>query len=141
MFLNAGFILNAAMPTLDNTFTFVAHATSIKNNAGTPAPPFVLPGTGVHMAGGQSMPPFGPPGTAHRNTLSVSFHGATIEDNGGGYDINAYGGHSFYPSLTPVGTFNTAKLYLHGVSKKASVRAINSVPAEPAGTNTVAVYR
>jgi hypothetical protein len=95
----------------------------------------------VYAAGGEAFPPFAPPGTAHQNKLEIRFHGCAIEGNAGNYQVNAFGGHSFHPSLTPVGTYNATKVYLHGLSSNATVNAMNSFPAEPAGTNTVSVYR
>jgi hypothetical protein len=141
MNLNGGFILSAASPAHHNTLRFEGYATSIKNNTGTPAPPFAFPATGVHAAGGQAMPPFDVPGTAHYNELEISFNGCVIEGNAGRSQINAYGAHSFYPSLTPAGTNNKTSIYLSGLSTSATVNSINSFPSEPAGTNTVNVYR
>jgi hypothetical protein len=139
--LNGGFILIAPFPTQNNKVNFEAFATSIRNNAGIPAPPFAFPAVGVHAAAGQSMPPFDVPGTAHNNRLDIRFQGCNIAGNGGDYQINAYGGHSFYPSLTPAGTNNKTNLYLFGLSKNVSVNAINSMPAEAAGTNTVMIEK
>ena len=141
MNLNGGFILSAASPALHNTLHFEGYATTVKNNTGTPAPPFSFPATGVHAAGGQAMPPFDVPGTAHFNELEVSLNGCVIEDNGGSYQINAYGAHSFHPSLIPAGTNNKTSVYLRGLSSNASINSINSFPSEPAGTNTINVYR
>jgi hypothetical protein len=139
--LNGGFITSASSPALDNTLSFESFATSIKNNSGTPAPPFAFPAAGVHAAAGQSMPPFDPPGTSHNNSLKASFSGSQIENNAGNFEINAYGGHSGHPSSIPVGSYNTAEIYLNGLSKKATVNAINSFPTELQGTNTVMVYK
>jgi hypothetical protein len=141
MNLNGGFILSATNSAHHNTLRFEGYATSIRNNTGTPAPPFAFPATGVHAAGGQSMPPFDVPGTAHYNELELSFNGCIIEDNAGSSQINAYGAHSFHSSLTPAGTNNATKIFLHGLSKQTTVSAVPSFPVEAAGTNTIAVYR
>ncbi len=141
MVLNGGFILSGTVPSTNNKIQFEGYATSIKNNAGSPAPPFSFPAGGMHAAGGQSMPPFDPPGTAHNNQLDVRLFGCDLTDNSGNFQINAYGAHSFYPMLIPAGTGNTTRFYLHGLSAHATVNAMNSYPAEPAGTNSVTVFQ
>lgn len=141
LMFNGGFIENANNRALGNSLKFEAYATAVRNNAGIPTPPFSFPAGGLFVAAGQAMPPFAPAGSAHNNQVDISFHGCTIEDNIGNFQINVYGGHSFHPSLTPVGTYNAAKLYLHGSSKNATVNAVNSFPVETAGTNTVNVYK
>jgi len=141
MVLNGGFILSAAIPTMHNSLNFEGFATTIKNNNGLPAPPFLFPATGVHAAAGQSMPPFDIPGSAQNNQLSATFHGCDIEGNTGNGQINVYGAHSFYPMPTPAGSNNTARIFLYGLSANASVYAVNSFPDEPEGTNTATVYR
>ena len=141
LMFNGGFIENANNAALDNSLTFEAYGTTVKNNAGNPAPPFAFPAGGVHAAGGQAMQPFALPGTAHNNKLEISLHGCRIEDNSGHYQVNVYGGHSFHPVVTPVGTYNSTALHLYGLSKNANVQAIASLPSEAAGTNTVQVFR
>jgi hypothetical protein len=141
MVLNGGFILLSSAPSLHNKLHFEGYATTIRNNIGTPAPPFAFPPTGIHAAGGQSMPPFDIPGTAHFNELEVYLNGCQIEDNGGTAQINAYGAHSFYPTSTPAGSNNKTSIYLRGISANANINSMNSFPSEPAGTNSVNVYR
>lgn len=138
---NGGFIESADNPTLNNKVKYDAFATAIRNNAGVPAPPFVLPAGGVFGAGGEAFPPFGLPGTAHHNKLEISFHGCRIEDNIGTAQIMAFGGHSFHPLSTPVGTYNATEVYLDGLSKDVTVNPMPSFPIEAAGTNTVTVYK
>jgi hypothetical protein len=138
---NGGFCESAANPDVNNTLTFEAFATKIKNNTGNPAPPFLFPACGVYAAGAEAFPPFGPAGTGHHNKLDIKFNGCRIEDNAGSYQIIGFGGHSFHPSSTPVGTFNATRIYLQGLSNNATVSATPSFPAEPAGTNTIDVYR
>lgn len=81
---------------------------------------------------------FGLPGTVNNNKLDVSFYGCVIEGNA---QILAYGAHSTYPLPTPAGITNATNIYLHGISANATISATASFPAEPAGTNTVNVYR
>ena len=139
-------ILNAASPSMDNTFIYKSHGMSLKSNNGIPAPPFSFPSGGVFAPSGLAMTQFGPPGTAHNNKLEISFHGSAIEDNIGGAQISAYGAYSYY-SLPPlnnntlVGTGNKTTVYLYGQNSNTTVNAINSIPTEAAGTNSVNVYR
>jgi len=81
------------------------------------------------------------PGTVNNNKLDISFYGCAIEGNAGNAQILAYGAHSAYPLPTPAGTYNETNIYLHGISANAAIGAMASLPAESAGTNTVAVYR
>jgi len=137
--LRAGF--NESTSSIGNTLKFHAYATTVKNNTGSPAPPFSNPACGIFAAGGGSMLLFGLPGTVNNNKLDISFYGCAIEGNAGVAQILAYGAHSTYPLPTPAGTANTTNIYLHGISANATVSALASLPAEPAATNTVNVYR
>lgn len=137
---NGGFLTNNGTAS-NNLVEIDVYSTTIKNNIGIPSPPNLYTACGVWVAGAESFPPFGLPGGAHNNKLNISFHGCIIEHNGGPSAIIAYGGHSFHPFSTPVGTYNTANIYLHGVSANATVSATPSDPVEPAGTNTINVYK
>ena len=137
--IRAGF--NESTSSISNSLKFDAYATSVKNNTGSPAPPFSNPACGVFAAGGGSMLLFGLPGTVNDNKLNVSFYGCVIEGNAGNAQILAYGAHSTYPLPAPAGTGNATNIYLHGISANATISATASFPAEPAGTNTVNVYR
>jgi hypothetical protein len=137
--MRAGF--NESTASISNSLKFNAYATSVKNNTGSPAPPFSNPACGVFAAGGGSMLLFGLPGTVNDNKLDVSFYGCVIEGNAGNAQILAYGAHSTYPLPAPAGTGNATNIYLHGISANATISATASFPAEPAGTNTVNVYR
>ena len=139
MAMRAGF--NESTPSINNSLKFHAYATTVKNNIGSPVPPFSNPACGVFAAGGGSMLLFGLPGTVNNNKLDVSFYGCVIEGNAGVDQVLAYGAHSTYPLPTPAGTANTTNIYLRGISANATVSAVASLPAEPAGTNTVNVYR
>jgi hypothetical protein len=137
--MRAGF--NESVPSISNSLKFDAYATTVKNNTGNPAPPFSNPTCGVFAAGGGSMLLFGLPGTVNNNRLDISFYGCTIEGNAGTAQILAYGAHSTYPLPTPAGIYNETNIYLHGISANATISAIASLPVEPAGTNTINVYR
>ena len=123
-----------------NEIQFEADGTTIRSNPGVPAPfETFIPG-GVFAVAGKVAAP-GVPGLVNNNTLKIIFRGCPIDGNIGDHQINAYGAYSLIPSLIPAGSSNTNEIYLHGVSKQATVNAINSFPIEPAGTNTVNVYR
>lgn len=139
-------ILNANNPALQNSLLYKAYASSIKNNNGSPAPPFSFPAGGIFAPSGLAMTQFGPPGTAHGNQLNIHFFGSDINENTGASQINAYGAYSFY-SFAPfnnqaiVGTENKTNVFLFVRSTDATVNTVNSVPFEPAGTNTAAFYK
>jgi hypothetical protein len=80
------------------------------------------------------------PGAVNNNELKIIFKGCPIDGNIGTTQITAYGARSLNP-LGPAGSDNTNEIHLHGVSKQATDTAIDSFPAEPAGTNTVNVFR
>lgn len=127
--------------SLNNSVLFKAYGDIIRNNnLNSPLPSsFTIPG-GVVVIGGSDLAST-LPGTCNNNSVEAHFHDCVIEGNNGNFQVYAFGGRRLNPSLTPVGTYNTAKVYLYGISDIASVHAENSVPAEPAGTNTAIVYR
>lgn len=141
LMFNGGFCESAANPTVGNSLKFKAYASAIRENTGNPSAPFLFPATGVWLAAGEAFPPFALPGTAQNNELEASFTACIIKDNYGNSQINAFGGHSFHPSSTPVGTNNSTKIYLRGINRGVTISETNSFPVEPAGTNTVTVYR
>ena len=75
---------------------------------------------------------------ASDNTAQLELHSVKITDNGGP-DVAAWGAIS--STLVPAGTGNRAAVVLQGSSKKATVAPTNSSPAEPGGTNQVAITR
>ena len=87
---------------------------------------------GIDVAGGWGI------NGASNNSLTIKFSGCDISNNNG-TDIYAYGG--FSPAGVIAGTNNRLDLYLYGLSANAIVDAHASIPAEPAGTNVVNVYR
>ena len=87
---------------------------------------------GIDVAGGWGI------NGASNNSLTIKFSGCDISNNNG-TDIYAYG--AFSPAAVIAGTNNRLDLYLYGLSANAIVDAHASIPAEPAGTNVVNVYR
>ena len=134
VFLGAG--LSQLLSTTganNNSLSFEAHATTIKNNLGE-LPPENEPNCGIYAVGGLSITG----GSTSNNTLSVKLWSCPFSNNNGA-DIIAFGALS--NSAIPAGTDNTAEIFLEGVSKKASVTATASMPVEPAGTNVVNIIR
>ena len=115
----------------NNTTTVKMYGTTIQDNGQSQFPPnngaFF---TGISAAAGWN--------TASNNILTVSLWGCNISNNGG-TDIHANGAYSTTGSVE--GTNNLLEIYLYGLSTNAIVDADASIPAEPAGTNVVNVYR
>lgn len=76
---------------------------------------------------------------ASNNTMKLRFFGCDISNNNG-TDIYAYGAWC-PPACVLAGMNNLLEIWLYGNSASATVDAIASSPAEPAGTNVVNVYR
>jgi hypothetical protein len=114
-----------------NTTTVKMYGTTIQDNGQSQFPPnngaFL---TGISAAAGWN--------TASNNNLTVSLWGCNISNNNG-TDIHANG--AFSTTGFVAGTNNLLEIYLYGISANAIVDAAASIPAEPAGTNVVNVYR
>ena len=129
--------LNQGLTTTGNgnLLHFEAHGTSIQNNQGTLPPDVTEPSRGgIYAVGGFSTNG----GVASDNRLEINLWGCLMSGNYGP-DIKAYGALS--NSATIAGTNNVVNIHLHGVSTNATVNATSSLPGEPAGTNTVNIFR
>jgi len=137
--LRGGVSSGAGGTAYQNSTLFEANGTIIRNNQGDPLPSDInFPGGVYAVAGFVSAT--GVPGAVNNNELKIIFKGCPIDGNIGTNQINAYGAYSLNPS-GPAGSHNTNEIHLHGVSKQATDSAINSVPDETPGTNTVNVFR
>ena len=137
IFLNAGLNQGTTTTANENFLQFEAQGTSIQNNIGVPPPYLFNPVTcGIYACGGLSLK--GGAADASDNRLEISLWGCPISGNQG-RDINAYG--AFSNSAILAGTNNVVNIHLYGVSANATVNATSSVPGEPAGTNTVNIFR
>jgi hypothetical protein len=76
---------------------------------------------------------------ASNNLLRMEFYGCDISNNNG-LDINAVAAWAAASTLL-AGTNNLLEIYLHGPNPGPTVNAVASIPAEPAGTNVINVYR
>jgi len=98
-----------------------------------------FPGAMTLTAGYNSVNNIGGFDRSSNNTMLVECTGCTISNNGP-IDIYAYAAWC-QPACVLAGSNNLAELYLRGVSANAIIESSASVPAEPAGTNVVNVYR
>jgi hypothetical protein len=98
-----------------------------------------FPGAMTLTAGYSNVNNIGGYNRALNNTMLVECTGCTIANNGP-TDIYAYASWCL-PACVLAGSNNLAELYLRGVSANATVESSASVPAEPAGTNVLNVYR
>jgi len=105
---------------------------TIKNNG----VPQLLPNNGALLSGIYAAAAYG--ATASNNVLNINLFGCDISNNNAS-DIYAYG--AFSPTAVIAGVNNRFDLYLHGLSANATIESAVSVPAEPAGTNVLNIYR
>jgi len=141
--LDGGYIENATRPSINNSISFEAHGTSIRNNAGTP-PPFdgdPLGAGGILIRGADILPPTAGPVTINNNKVTASFWGCRIENNAGDFNLRVFGAYSGSASANPIWGNNTAVVSLYGISAQTSAVAINSLPSESAGTNTATINK
>ena len=124
---------NAPLFSNNNTATAKMFSSTIKGNGLAQFPP----NNEAHFGGMDVSGGFGSNG-ASNNIAIIKLFGCDISDNNG-TDIYAYG--AFSPAAVIAGTNNRLNLYLYGLSANAIVDAHASIPAEPAGTNVVNVYR
>jgi hypothetical protein len=118
-----------------NFVNFEGHGTTIKNSIGAIPPETFNPSCGIVVMGGFRFST----GEASNNRVTMNLWGCTFSNNQGAADIYGYGAYS--EIANPAGIHNLVQIQLNGVSKKATVIAIGSLPAEPAGTNVVNIIR
>ena len=124
---------NAPVLANNNIVTAKIYGSTIKENGLAQFPP----NNGAHSGGIDVAGGWGING-ASNNSLTIKLMGCDISNNNG-TDIYAYG--AFGPTAIIAGTNNQLDLYLYGLSANAIVDSHASIPAEPAGTNVVNVYR
>jgi hypothetical protein len=112
--------------------TVKMYGTVIKNNGVAQ----LVPTNGALLSGIYAAGAYG--AVASNNLLNIGLWGCDISNNNAP-DIYAYG--AFSPTAIVAGINNRFDLYLYGISANATVESAASVPAEPAGTNVVNVYR
>ena len=124
---------NAPVLANNNIVNAKIYGSTIKGNGLAQFPP----NNGAHSGGIDVAGGWGING-ASNNILTIKFSGCDISNNNG-TDIYAYG--AFSPAAVIAGINNQLDLYLYGLSANAIVDSHASIPAEPAGTNVVNVYR
>jgi hypothetical protein len=115
----------------NNSTTVEMYSTTIQGNGQSQ----FLPNNGAFLTGISAAAGWN---TASNNDLTLRLWGCNISNNNG-TDIHANG--AFSTTGIVAGTNNLLEIYLYGVSANAIVDAAASIPAEPAGTNVVNVYR
>ncbi|HEX6847348.1 MAG TPA: hypothetical protein VF144_10230, partial [Chitinophagaceae bacterium] len=108
------------------------YGTIIKNNGVGQ----LTPTNGALLSGIYAASAYG--AIASSNILNISLFGCDISNNNAP-DIYAYG--AFSPTPVIAGSNNRCDVYLNGLSANSTVVSAASIPAEPAGTNVVNVYR
>jgi hypothetical protein len=78
--------------------------------------------------------------SASHNTVSVALWGTRVSGNQN-VDFQAYGARSIAIPPGISGIDNHVTIELHGVSRQIDVDAVNSMPVDPTGTNSVTVVR
>jgi hypothetical protein len=141
--LDGGYIENATIPSINDSISFEAYGTAIRNNVGTPLPyeGDPLGAGGVLIRGGDILPPTTGPVTINNNRVTAGFWGCQIENNVGDFNLRVFGAYSGDASANLIWGNNTAVVFLYGTSAQTSAVAINSLPSESAGTNTAAIYK
>jgi hypothetical protein len=136
-----GALVAAAGVANSNITTFEAHGTHFSNNTRTvffndTGPSFtdlgglLVIGAEVALAGAAN--------TTSGNIVTVRLWGARISDNHH-FDFEVFGARSSANPPGVAGTDNHAFVELHGVSNLGEIAAVDSEPADPAGTNTATV--
>lgn len=127
-----------------NVATLKMYASTIRDNNPTGHPELIptngaLP-SAVYAAGAyNSLNNISAFNRVSNNVLKMEFWGCDISNNNG-TDIYGYGAWS-PPAAVLGGTNNLTEIYLHGISASASFEGAASVPAEPAETNILKVFR
>ena len=80
------------------------------------------------------------PNSASYNAVTVRLWGTMVSGNQKA-DFQAFGARSVTSPPATSGIENHTTIELHGVSKQIDVVAVNSLPLDPTGTNTVTIVR
>jgi hypothetical protein len=132
--LAAGASTSATTIANGNTLNFEAHGTSIRNNQRNNNPDGTPP-AGLFAAAGLSALNAN---STSDNRLKIALSRSPLAGN---YfaDINAFGADSSTPDLA--GTNNITEIYMDDYNKEATTIIAASLPAEPAGTNVIKIFR
>ena len=127
-----------------NTAILRMYGSSISNNNPSGAPQLApvngaFPGAMSLTTAYSNVNNIGGYDRASNNTMIVECNGCTFSNNGS-TDIYAYAAWC-PPACVLAGSNNLAEVYLRGSSASVTIEAAPSIPAEPAGTNVLNVYR
>jgi hypothetical protein len=136
--LVTGGLITGAGVANANTTEFEAFGSSFSNNTSTDWENTVIIDRGGLVVLAAETP--GAANTASGNTVSVALWATTVRGNQN-EDFQAFGARSTASPPGIAGTDNHATIALHGLSRWIDVVAVNSMPADPGGTNTVSIVR
>jgi len=128
-----GIVPIAAVTANSNSTTFEAYTSKFINNTG----PIDVSGGGIAARGGETLSA-GMANSASNNSAVLRLWGCAISGNQN-MDFEALGAHSTSVPAGIAGTNNQVTIELHGISRFVNVVATDSLPSDPAGTNTVTV--
>ena len=133
--LIGGGLVNTVGAANSNTTVFEGHGDAFVDNT------FVV--KGAADAGGlvviAAETPNAPNSASH-NSVTVQLWGTMVAGNQKA-DFQAFGARNVGNPPGVSGVDNRTTIELHGVSKQIDVIAVNSLPLDPAGTNTVTIVR
>lgn len=133
--LIGGGLVNAVGAANSNTTVFEGHGDAFVDNT--------LVVNGAADAGGllviAAETPNAPNSASH-NSVTVQLWGTMVSGNHN-VDFQAFGARNTGNPPGPSGVDNHTTIELHGVSKQIDVVAVNSLPLDPTGTNTVTIVR
>ena len=122
-----------------NSTSFEANGTTIKNNTGTPSQFDKYEPGGVFAVAGLANQD-NVRNMVNDNKLKIRFKDCAIENNLLPLQIKAYGAHSKYATSVPIGSNNSNKINLHGISAQSTINAVNSKLNDFDPTNTVELF-
>jgi hypothetical protein len=145
--IGGGLVTTTTGAANSNSTVFEAHGTHFINNTSTTiyndtGPTFTDFG-GLLVVGGDAL---ARANTTSHNTVTVRLWGCRVAENSSplrdppGIDFAAFGARSGDPSGI-AGIDNHVTIKLHGVTKQVDVAAVDSVPVDLSGSNTVTVLR
>jgi len=145
--IGGGLVTTTTGAANSNSVVFEAHGTHFINNTSTTiyndtGPTFTDFG-GLLVVGGDAL---ARANTTSHNTVTVRLWGCRVAENSSplrdppGIDFAAFGARSGDASGI-AGIDNHVTIELHGVSKQVDVVAVDSVPVDLSGSNTVTVLR
>lgn len=133
--LIGGGLVNAVGAANSNTTAFEGHGDAFVDNT------LVVNGAtdagGILVIGAETP---NAPNSASHNSVTVQLWGTMVSGNHN-VDFQAFGARNTGTPSGVSGVDNRTTIELHGVSTRIDVVAVNSIPLDPTGTNTVTIVR